>query len=189
MPADAPRAQLIHIETDRRLGHEWDEWDGKPLPGNGDFSAPPGLFFRLAALSLVAGLGAIGALIFLLAPRLAAVLPALPALLWGALAVAAGACVLWFALLLLSFYGGVLLLPEGLLERGPYLYVMSLTSYLSRLLGRRDWAEHAAIHVYNAPGEARRPRVGKGEALGLVPRSAPKLALVGGPAVSRACGG
>src|SRR2546426_1861075 len=91
MPADAPRAQLIHIETDRRLGHEWDEWDGKPLPGNGDFSAPPGLFFRLAALSLVAGLGAIGALIFLLAPRLAAVLPALPALLWGALAVAAGA--------------------------------------------------------------------------------------------------
>src|SRR5947209_18175217 len=91
MPADAPRAQLIHIETDRRLGHEWDEWDGKPLPGNGDFSSPPGLFFRLAALTLAVGLGAIGALIFLLAPRLAAVLPALPALLWGALAVAAGA--------------------------------------------------------------------------------------------------
>src|SRR5947207_2814290 len=88
MPPDAPRAQLIHIETDRRLGHEWDEWDGKPLPGNGDFFAPPGLFFRLAALTLAVGLGAIAALIFLLAPRLAAVLPALPALLWGALAVA-----------------------------------------------------------------------------------------------------
>src|SRR5881398_2760930 len=79
MPADAPRAQLIHIETDRRLGHEWDEWDGKPLPGSGDFSAPPGLFFRLAALTLAVGLGAIAALIFLLAPRLAAVLPGLPA--------------------------------------------------------------------------------------------------------------
>ncbi len=26
------RAQLIHIEVDRRLGHEWDEWDGRPLP-------------------------------------------------------------------------------------------------------------------------------------------------------------
>src|SRR5256886_13319296 len=75
MPADAPRAQLIHIETDRRLGHEWDEWDGKPLPGNGDFSAPPGLFFRLAALTLAVGFGATGALIFLLAPRLEAVLP------------------------------------------------------------------------------------------------------------------
>ena len=179
MPADAPRAQLIHIETDRRLGHEWDEWDGKPLPGNGDFSAPPGLFFRLAALSLAAGLGAIGALIFLLAPRLAAVLPALPELLWSALAVAAGAGALWFALLLLSFYGGVLLLPEGLLERGPYLYVMSLTSYLSRLLGRRDWAEHAAIDVYNALAERRRRSVGKGELLVLIPRCLSKQALDG----------
>src|SRR5437667_9819760 len=120
MPADAPRAQLIHIETDRRLGHEWDEWDGKPLPGNGDFSAPPGLFFRLAALSLVAGLGAIGALIFLLAPRLAAVLPALPALLWGGLAVAAGALALWFALVLLSLYGDVVLFPAGRTGHGQH---------------------------------------------------------------------
>src|SRR2546430_15794977 len=113
MPADAPRAQLIHIETDRRLGHEWDEWDGKPLPGNGDFSAPPGLFFRLAALSLVAGLGAIGALIFLLAPRLAAVLPALPALLWGGLAGAGRARALRVSPLVLFLYGGGPLLPGG----------------------------------------------------------------------------
>src|SRR5947199_365702 len=53
MTSDSPRAQLIHIETDRRLGHEWDEWDGKPLPGNGDFSAPPGVFLRYAGLPLV----------------------------------------------------------------------------------------------------------------------------------------
>src|SRR2546427_461234 len=58
MTADAPRAQLIHIETDRRLGHEWDEWDGRPLPGNGDFSAPPGLFFRFAALTIGIGMAA-----------------------------------------------------------------------------------------------------------------------------------
>src|SRR5438093_947711 len=75
MPADAPRAQLIHIETDRRLGHEWDEWDGKPLAGNGDFSAPPGLFFQFGALTLVVGLGAAALLLFLLAPRLEALLP------------------------------------------------------------------------------------------------------------------
>src|SRR5256885_4688812 len=113
MPADAPRAQLIHIETDRRLGHEWDEWDGKPLPGNGDFSAPPGLFFRLAALTLAVGFGAAGALIFLLAPRLRARVPPLPALLWGALAVGAGACALWVVLLLLSLFGNVPPPPEG----------------------------------------------------------------------------
>src|SRR2546430_13239794 len=87
------------------------------LPGNGDFSAPPGLFFRLAALTLAVGFGATRALIFLLAPRLEAVLPALPPLLWVALAVGAGACALWFVLLLLSFFGSVLLLPVGPLRR------------------------------------------------------------------------
>src|SRR5207247_4509175 len=124
MPADAPRAQLIHIETDRRLGHEWDEWDGKPLPGNGDFSAPPGLFFRLAALTLAVGFGATGALIFLLEPRLEAVLPALPALLWVALAVGDGACALWLVLVLLDFYGSVMVLWSGLLGGGRLLYVI-----------------------------------------------------------------
>src|SRR5438552_19031381 len=108
MPADAPRAQLIHIETDRRLGHEWDEWDGKPLPGNGDFSAPPGLFFRLAALTLAVGFGATGPLIVLLAPPLAAVLPALPALPWVALALRAVAGPSGVAPLLLCSLWGVL---------------------------------------------------------------------------------
>ena len=179
MPADAPRAQLIHIETDRRLGHEWDEWDGKPLAGNGDFSAPPGLFFQFGALTLVVGLGAAALLLFLLAPRLEALLPSLPALLWGALAVVSGASTLWFALLLLSFYGGVLLLPGRLLERGPYLHLMSFTSYVARGFGSRDWAEHAAIDVYNALAERRRRMVGKGELLVLIPRCLSKQALDG----------
>src|SRR2546428_4977663 len=72
MTSDSPRAQLIHIETDRRLGHEWDEWDGKPLPGNGDFSAPPGVFLRYAGLTLALVAAGAAALIFLPAPRLAA---------------------------------------------------------------------------------------------------------------------
>src|SRR5438094_9733777 len=98
MLADAPRAQLIHIETDRRLGHEWDEWDGKPLPGNGDFSARPGLFFRLGALTLVVAVGAAAALVFLLAPRLESMHPSAPTLLWAAFAAAARVCPAPFAL-------------------------------------------------------------------------------------------
>src|SRR5207245_1581492 len=78
MAIDAPRAQLIHIETDRRLGHEWDEWDGGPLPNRGDFSAPPGLFFRFAALTLVVLCAAAAGVLFLLSPMLAALAPALP---------------------------------------------------------------------------------------------------------------
>src|SRR6266480_3782262 len=69
MTADAPRAQLIHIETDRRLGHEWDEWDGRPLPGNGDFSAPPGLFFRFAAPTIGIGMAVGKGELLVLIPR------------------------------------------------------------------------------------------------------------------------
>ena len=179
MLADAPRAQLIHIETDRRLGHEWDEWDGKPLPGNGDFSARPGLFFQLGALTLVVAFGAAAALVFLLAPRLESLHPSVPTLLWAALAAAAGVCALWFALLLLSFYGGTVLLPEQLLERGPYLRLMSLTSHVARVFGKRDWVEHAAIDVYNSLAERRQRRVGKGELLVLIPRCLSKQTLDG----------
>src|SRR3989442_3311716 len=73
-----PRAQLIHIETDRRLGHEWDEWDGKPLPNRGDFAAPARLFFGYAALTLAAALGVLAAVPLLLQPRLATLHPLVP---------------------------------------------------------------------------------------------------------------
>jgi len=179
MTTDAPRAQLIHIETDRRLGHEWDEWDGKPLPGNGDFTAPPRLFFRYAGLTLALLAAGAAALIFVLAPRLAGISAALPDGLWVALGVAAALSWLWFAVLLLSFYGNVLPLPEGWLERGPYLPLMNLTSHVARAFGKRDWVEHAAIDVYNALAERRRRRVGKGELLVLIPRCLSKQALDG----------
>lgn len=176
---EAPRAQLIHIETDRRLGHEWDEWDGRPLPGGGDFSASPGVFFRCAALALALAGTAGAALIFLLAPRLEGFAPALPRLVWlAALAVAAVAA-LWFGTLVFSFYGGVTPLPERWLERGPYLRLLSLTSLVARLFGRRDWVEHAGIDVYNALAERRARRVGKGELLVLIPRCLSKQALDG----------
>ena len=45
--SDTPRAQLIHIDVDRRLGHEWDEWDGRPLPNRGDFDSVPVALLRL----------------------------------------------------------------------------------------------------------------------------------------------
>src|SRR2546428_8805944 len=85
-PSSAPsRAQLIHIEVDRRPGHEWDEWNGRPLPGGGDFSAAPGLFFRFAALTVVAATGALALLPYLIRPRLGTLWPPLPRILRGVL--------------------------------------------------------------------------------------------------------
>src|SRR4029077_14061060 len=181
MTADAAssRAQLIRIKTDRRLGHEWDEWDGKALPRNGDFSARPGLFFWFAALAIAVVMAVAAGALFLLAPRLGGLWPALPYLLWLGLSAAAAGAWLWFSVLLLSFYGRLLLLPEHWLERGPYLRLMSVTSYVARAFGKRDWVEHAAIDVYNALAERRHRTVGKGELLVLIPRCLSKEALDG----------
>src|SRR5439155_9802900 len=87
-PSPPPRAQLIHIEVDRRLGHEWDEWNGKPLPNQGNYAAPPSRFFKFAAATLAAANALMYALWFILAPRLASLWDALPnALLLAAAAI------------------------------------------------------------------------------------------------------
>jgi hypothetical protein len=177
--ASSPRAQLIHIEVDRRLGHEWDEWNGRPLPDGGDFSARPGLFFRFAAVTLAAATAAAALLLYLVGPRLAGIWRPLPGTLWVLLAVAAGLKGLYLALVAGSYYGRSNLLPERLLERGPYLQLMNYTSLLARAFGRRDWVEHAAIDVYNALALRRGRHVGKGELLVLIPRCLSKQALDG----------
>jgi hypothetical protein len=174
-----PRAQLIHIDVDRRLGHEWDEWNGKPLPRGGDFSAAPGLFFRYAVLTLAAATASIVLLLYLIGPRLAALWPLLPKVLWIAVAALAGLKVIYLGLVAASFYAGRNLLPERLLERGPYLQLMNFTSLVARAFGKRDWVEHAAIDVYNTLAVRRGRNVGKGELLVLIPRCLSKQALDG----------
>jgi len=179
-PATPPsRAQLIHIEVDRRLGHEWDEWNGKPLPAGGDFSAPPGLFFRYAALTIALASGLVALLLYLVGPRLAALSPAVPRALWSVLGAAVVLTWAWLGLAAGSFYSGRNLLPERLLERGPFLQVMNYTSLVARLFGRRDWVEHAAIDIYNTLFIRRGRKVGKGELLVLIPRCLSKQALDG----------
>ncbi len=177
--APAPRAQLIHIEVDRRLGHEWDEWNGRPLPGGGDFSAAPGLFFRYAALTSATATGAVALLLYLVGPRLGTLSPLVPRILWIVIALFAVLQWLYLGVLAASFYSGRNLLPERLLERGPYLQLMNYTSLVARGFGKRDWVEHAAIDVYNTLAERRGRTVGKGELLVLIPRCLSKQALDG----------
>jgi len=170
---------LIRLEVDRRLGHEWDEWDGQPLPNAGDFSAPPRRFFVWAALTnaVVWGVAFLG--VFLLAPRLSDLWVPLRATAFIAVGVVAGLSWLWLALLLGSFYGPRLLLPESLAERGPLLWLMQGTSRVARRFGVRDWVEHAAVAVYNGLAERRGRKVGRGELLALIPRCLSKSALDG----------
>lgn len=174
-----PRAQLIHIDVDRRLGHEWDEWDGRPLPNRGDYDSPPGLFFGWSAAALAAVFAAAALGLYLLAPRLALLHPAVPTVLWIALGTAATLCLAWWAVLFLSYRAGRALLPERLAERGPFLRLMRLTSRLAQRFGRRDWVENAAVKVYNALALVRGRKVGTGELLLLIPRCLSKETLDG----------
>ena len=178
--AESPRAQLIHIDVDRRLGHEWDEWDGKPLPNQGDYDSSPRLFFVWSALTLVAGGGLAAFLIYILNPRLR---PAPPGHSrrssggpgpWPGCCWAAGGCS-WRSAIVLNRP----LLPERLAERGPFLRLMRFTSGVANRFGRRDWVENAAVKVYNALAMMRGRKVGKGELLLLIPRCLSKETLDG----------
>ena len=153
--SDAPRAQLIHIDVDRRLGHEWDEWNGQPLPNAGNYDSPAGLFFRWSALTLGVALGSMALVLYLLGPRVGLLLPRLSDSLWVGLGIAAGALWIWWLLLLGSWLGGRPLLPERLAERGPLLGLMRLTSMVADRFGRRDWVENAAVKVYDSFALAR----------------------------------
>jgi hypothetical protein len=179
MTPPVPRAQLIHIEVDRRLGHEWDEWDGSELPNKGNFDSPPALFLAWSALGLAIGLGLVAAGGFLLAPRLALLHPAVPRVLLAILALVAAVSAIWWVLIAVSYAIRKPLLPEKLAERGPFLRLMGFTSRVAQVFGKRDWVENAAVKVYNALALERGRKVGKGELLLLIPRCLSKETLDG----------
>ena len=177
--AEVPRAQLIHIDVDRRLGHEWDEWDGKPLPNQGNYDSPPALFFAWSALTLVTVLAILAAGLYLLAPRLQAIHAAAPTVLWTILLLGGALLWAWWGVLFLSLQAGRPLLPEKFAERGLFLRLMRLTSRVASQFGRRDWVENAAVKVYNALAVMRNRKVGQGELLLLIPRCLSKVTLDG----------
>src|SRR5919112_6470240 len=100
--ADGARAQLIHIDVDRRLGHEWDEWDGRPLPNQGNYDSSPALFFAWSAITLAVALGVIALGLYLLTPHLQALYAGLPSLVWASLLLAGSLLWIWWGVLLLS---------------------------------------------------------------------------------------
>ena len=179
MPAPGERPELIHLDVDRRLGHEWDEWDGTPLPNGGNFDAPPGLFFAWSAGWIASTAILSGLVLYILAPRLGSIAPGLPLVLSYVLAAMAGQALVWLGLIALGFVTGTPLLPERLAERGPLLRLMRGTSRLAERFGRRDRVENAAVKVYDALALARKRKVNGGELLLLIPRCLAKETLEG----------
>jgi hypothetical protein len=172
---------LVRIETDRRLGHEWDEWNGKPLPNSGDFRGSTSVrYFLFTGIGLLAVVLVFAGVVYLLEPRLEALFSPLPGVLY--LAGIAFACVaaLWLALIGISYKWNRALLPERFAERGLLLKTLRLASRVGELFGvQRDWTEGAAVRVYNRLAWARDWRVRANELLILIPRCLSKASLEG----------
>jgi hypothetical protein len=172
-----PRAELIHIEVDRRLGHEWDEWNGKPLPNAGNFDTPAPLFLIWAGAAIAAAVVLASGLTYIIAPRLATFATVLPRLVWIAIGAFGAASLLWWLLVVLSFTGPVNLLPGRWAESGALLPLMRWTSRLAARGGQRDRVENAAVKVYNRLALRRAVRVKHGELLLLIPRCLSRATL------------
>jgi hypothetical protein len=184
-PVDTPPSArhsglLVKIETDRRLGHEWDEWNGQPLPNAGDFRTTTGKYFLFTAV----GIGGIvmtgAAAIYLLSPRLAQLASWLPGVLYAADAALAALGTVWLALIGLSYVTDRALLPSRFAERGLLLKTLRLSSRVGEVFGvQRDWTDNAAVAVYNRLAWAREWRVRANEMLILIPRCLSRAALEG----------
>ncbi len=177
--SDSPRAQLIHIDVDRRLGHEWDEWDGTPLPNQGNYDSPPRLFFAWSLLAMVALLAIGAGILALVSPHLASLHPSMPGIAWTVLGALGAVTITWWLLITGSFVLKRSLLPERLAERGPFLRLMSWTSRVATWFKRRDWVENASVKVYNGLAILRARKVGAGELLVLIPRCLSRETLDG----------
>lgn len=173
--------QILQLRPDRRLGHEWDDWDGNPVPNDGIYHEPPGLFFRLfGAWALALALG-VAAVIWLVEPRLASFWSPLPKIAWILLGTALGLTLLWTLILDLSLRLNRNLLPRKLAEGGLLPKVMPIAERSGRWFGiSRDRAGNAALRVFNGLATARaRSGYRPDELLLLLPRCLDKEGMQG----------
>lgn len=170
---------LLQLRPDRRLGHEWDDWDGAPLPNGGAFTSYEGLFFVTAALAGGSVVGATSGVVWLAAPRLAALSPAVPAVLMYATLGAGLLWLFWLFALALSLRTRAGWLPRRLGEAGLLPWVMPKLEGFARAVGlSRDRLGNSMLRVFNRLAASRiRGAVAPEEMLILLPRCLGKEAM------------
>jgi hypothetical protein len=174
-----PETLLLQIKSDRRLGHEWDDWDGEALPSGGVFDSGERLFFTLALLAGAFLVGGALLIVWLVGPRLSAVWPPLQGYTAGLVLIGGTLWVLWLAVVRAVIQSGRNWLPERLAERGLLPWCMPALEKLAMRLGwSRDRAGNAMLRVFNRLSIA---RVARGtvpeDLLILLPRCLSKEAM------------
>jgi hypothetical protein len=187
-PAGTDRSapQLLQLRVDRRLGHEWDDWDGEPLANDGIFQEGPTLFFGLAALlGLCLTLGTV-AVVWLLAPRLSTLWAPLPAVATWTVGIVSLLFGLWLATVAYVLRTGRNVLPERLAERGLLPTLMPWLERVGVWFGlSRDRVGNSLMRVFNGLASGRaRPGIKPDDLLVLLPRCLGKDAMQGAMAIA-----
>jgi uncharacterized protein len=177
--ADRGDGLLLQIRSDRRLGHEWDDWDGAPLPHGGVFDTRETLFFQLAAIAGLACVGMGSLVLWLVGPRLGLLWTPLTRYLAVGLFGLSALWVVWLVAVGTVIRTGKNWLPARLAERGLVPWLMPRFERVAMLIGfSRDRAGNAMMRVFNRLSIA---RAGKGispeELLILLPRCLGKEAM------------
>lgn len=170
---------LLQLRSDRRLGHEWDDWDGSALPNDGVFTERPSAFFLVLA-GVLGAVGVVGAgLLWLVGPRLALLWAPLPGLLGVGMAVFLVGSAAWLFAVAVSLRRNTNWLPPRLAERGLLPAVMPLATRVGQRFGSsRDRVGNAAIQVFNRLSATRaRGSFSPDELLILIPRCLGKEAM------------
>lgn len=178
---DPGEPKVLQLRPDRRLGHEWDDWDGNPVPNGGVYHEPAGLFFRLLGAWFLAWILAAAVVLWLIGPRLASLWAPLPLIAWGGLGAVTLFCGAWIVILALALRRNWNRLPAAIAEGGLLPLLMPVAERSGRWFGiSRDRAGNAALRVFNGLASARaRPGIRPDELLLLLPRCLDKEGMQG----------
>lgn len=172
---------LLQLKVDRRLGHEWDDWDGNALENGGVFHEGPGLFFRLAIITAIGVTATLFLVGWLIAPRLSEVAQWAPEVL---AAVGLGLLVafaLWLITVAMVLRTGRNVIPPVLAEAGLFPRLMPVIERVGVTVGfSRDHVGNSLVRIFNGLSSARaQPGVKPDELLVLLPRCLSKGSMQG----------
>ncbi|MCD6334420.1 MAG: DUF116 domain-containing protein [Candidatus Latescibacteria bacterium] len=145
--------QARHSVGDRKLGDEWQDWQGG-VEEQG-FDERSGLFVGLAAVGMALGLAGIAALWYLILPRLTQLDPRLPMVVGRIFVGVLGLIVLYFGLIIGSAATGRNLLPPPLKSWTLMRFLVPVALSIGQRLGlSKDRVGSSIIRFNNALTQA-----------------------------------